>query len=86
MSSEASVTVRGPPRIVTGREVQWGSPGETVHIVCEATAVPRIQAFQWLFQVNNTECLEWKVHSKKYRVQTAEYRVLSEEYKVQITE
>ena len=43
--------VRGPPRILTGREVQYGSPGETVNILCEATAVPRIQAFLWLFQV-----------------------------------
>ena len=51
LSSEASVRVRGPPRILTGREVQYGSPGETVNILCEATAVPRIQAFLWLFQV-----------------------------------
>ena len=69
MSSEASVTVRGPPRIVTGREVQWGSPGETVHIVCEATAVPRIQAFQWLFQVNNTE---YRVQIKVFRVESTQ--------------
>ena len=58
LSSEATVRVRGPPRILSGREVQHGNPGDTVNILCEATAVPRIQAFVWLFQVI---FLHWKI-------------------------
>ena len=50
ISSAISVTLRGPPNIVPGREVQFGTVGESVHIICEAHAVPKVQGFFWLFE------------------------------------
>lgn len=45
-----SVTLRGPPQILPGREVQFGTLGETVHVICEAEAVPKVQGFFWLYE------------------------------------
>jgi len=50
ISSAISVTLRGPPNIVPGREVQFGTLGETVHVICEAHAVPNVQQFFWLYE------------------------------------
>ena len=33
-----------------GREVQFGTLGEAVHIICEAHAVPKVQRFFWLYE------------------------------------
>ena len=43
--SEICVILRGPPQILQGREVQFGRLGETVHVICEAKAVPKVQGF-----------------------------------------
>ena len=45
--SETSVILRGPPQILQGREVQFGAVGDTVHVICEAKAVPRVKEFFW---------------------------------------
>jgi len=50
ISEAISVTLRGPPNIVPGREVQFGTIGEAVHIICEAHAVPKVQRFFWLYK------------------------------------
>ena len=50
ISSAISVTLRGPPNILPGRDVQFGTLGETVHVICEAHAVPKVQRFFWLYE------------------------------------
>ena len=42
--------MRGPPTIRPAREVTHADVGQSVSLVCEATAVPRIKGFQWSFQ------------------------------------
>ena len=44
------VIMRGPPTIRAAREVAHADVGQSVSLVCEATAVPRIKGFQWSFQ------------------------------------
>ena len=46
----ATVLVRGPPMIVGDGEVQYGIPGETVHLSCEAESVPQVERVSWSYQ------------------------------------
>ena len=46
----ATVSVRGPPMILGDGEVQYGIPGETVHLSCEAESVPQVERVSWSYQ------------------------------------
>ena len=49
--AQAEVLVRGPPDLKGGPEgVQGGARGETLHIHCEARAVPSPSSFTWTFR------------------------------------
>ena len=50
MVRKMRVIMRGPPTIRAAREVAHADVGQSVSLVCEATAVPRIKGFQWSFQ------------------------------------
>ena len=44
------MTLRGPPNILPGREVQSGTLGKKIHVICEAEAVPNVQGFFWRYE------------------------------------
>ena len=50
VSRSARVSLRGPPTILPGRELQFGAIGSSVRVVCEAEATPSVESFLWSFQ------------------------------------
>ena len=50
VSRSARVSLRGPPTILPGRELQFGAIGSSVRVVCEAEATPAVESFLWSFQ------------------------------------
>lgn len=50
VSRSARVSLRGPPTVLKGREVQFGAVGSGVRVVCEAEATPPIESFVWTFK------------------------------------
>jgi hypothetical protein len=51
-SISSRVQIRGPPVILVDSGAQFGSSGETVHVVCEAESVPAAKTFSWSFNGN----------------------------------
>jgi len=51
-SISSRVQIRGPPVILVDSGAQFGSSGETVHVVCEAESVPAAKSFSWSFNGN----------------------------------
>jgi len=49
MQHRARVSVRGPPAIVSTADLQFGNPGETVEISCEARSVPPAETMTWSY-------------------------------------
>ncbi len=51
LTGTAAVQVRGPPRLLlAGREIQAGTAGAPLHVVCEAEAVPEAEAVSWSYR------------------------------------
>ena len=51
ISSSVAVQVRGPPRLLlAGREIQAGTAGTPLHVVCEAEAVPEAETVAWSYR------------------------------------
>lgn len=44
-----SVSLLGPPQILPGREVQFGTPTEKAFVICEAKATPKVQSVEWFY-------------------------------------
>ena len=51
-SISSIVQIRGPPVILGHSGAQFGSSGETLHVVCEAESVPAAKTFSWSFNGN----------------------------------
>ena len=51
VTAAAAVQVRGPPRLLlAGRELQTGTSGQPLHVVCEAEAVPEADSVTWSYR------------------------------------
>jgi Immunoglobulin domain len=51
VTAAAAVQVRGPPRLLlAGRELQTGSSGQPLHVVCEAESVPEAESVSWSYR------------------------------------
>ena len=50
VSRSARVSLRGPPTILPGRELQFGALGAAVRLLCEAEATPAVENFMWTFK------------------------------------
>ncbi len=47
VTAEASVLMKGPPRIIRRQQTQYGAVGETVRIACDAFAIPPPKTIVW---------------------------------------
>ena len=44
------IKVRGPPKIVPGRDLQYATVGQPLHVICEAESVPEADGFTWTYR------------------------------------